>query len=326
MTRPKLVVHLGLHKTGTTSIQNYLSQNPYGLYRADAVYPTTGRHPLSSTQHALLAAAFVPSALIGIFALAGQPDRSLVARALHHEIELSGRSTTVLSSEEFSRFDAHVIQQFANEFREFDIEPVVFLRSFAESVEAYYGTLVMTTDITDPDVEQMLPTDLLAALRAWAAIAIGGRITVVDYHCSPTGNSISDFLTAAGIASPYLPDPTDQQRLNSSLPPAWVAMARDLRRSGVDGDNVQGLLYQLGDVRVVELQTVLPADVRKRLHEGYVTLHSALRHAPFVRWIGQAAEPPPLADAIEISNLAGAVFALGRAIAGGGAIGATDGT
>jgi hypothetical protein len=310
-------VHLGLHKTGTTAVQNYLTQNSYGLYRADAVYPTTGRHPLASTQHALLAAAFVPTALIGIFALAGSPDRDLLGRAVRQEIELSGRATAVLSSEEFSRLAPGDVEEFAREFRDYDIEPVIFLRNFAQSFEAYYGTLLLTTTVTDPEFERMLPTDLFAPLQAWAAVAAGGRVTVVDYHASATGNSVADFLTATGIASPYLPDPAVQERLNPSLPPAWVALVRELRRYGIDEDNIRGLLYQLGRVRVDESQTALPADARKRLQESYVALHTALRAAPFVRWIGDATEPRALSEATEISDLVAAVFALGRAIGNG---------
>lgn len=320
MTRPRLFVHLGLHKTGTTSIQQYLTENPYGLYRAGVLYPSTGRHPLASTQHAVLANAFyADDPLGGIFALAKTIDTDLLTRALIHEVELSGYGTAVVSSEELSRFDEAAVVRFANAFADFDLHPVVFVRNLADLLDAYYGTYILYSDLTHPPGLDLVRSDLLGPLQAWAGAAADGRITVVDYDASPSGDSVLDFLAACGIASPALPAPDRSRRLNPSVAPALVALTRALRLRGATADNLQGLVAQLGTVLFTERQTNVPRELAQTLQNRYETLFCALRSAPFVRWLGTSQVPRVRPDdAVLMADLPAAVFALGRAVGAGG--------
>lgn len=319
MAKRRLIVHLGLHKTGTTTIQQYLTANPYGLYCAGAVYPCTGRHPLASTQHALLASAYyIPMLTGGVFELKSQIDVELVTRALQHEIELAGMPTVILSSEEFSRFDAAAVRRFADAFSDFDVIPVAFLRNLVDAFEAYYGTFIRYTDLTTPpDPDGMMPTDLLDRFRAWAGVSVDGRITVIDYDASVSGNSVQDFCDALGLSGPSLPDPGTMPRLNPSVPPAWIALARDLRTTGIAEEHIAGLVDQLTVVPVHERQTVLSRLMREQLQERYEKTHRELREASYVRWIGASETPRPCAEAVEVDGLTGAVFALGRALGDG---------
>lgn len=317
MPKRRLIVHLGLHKTGTTTIQQYLATHTYGLFCVEALYPCTGRHPLASTQHALLASGFFsPDLPGGVFGLKGPVDVDLVTRALLHEIELAGLPTVILSSEEFSRFDAGVVRHFARTFSDFDIVPIAFLRNLVDAFEAYYGTFIRYTDSAlPPDPDSMMPTDLLDPFRAWAEVAADGRITVVDYDASVSGNSVQDFCDAVGLVGPWLPDSSTMPRLNPSLPPSWTALARELREIGIADHHIAGLVDQLGAVPIRERQTVLSAHMREQLQERYEKAHRELRAAEHVRWIGTSDTPRPCAEAIEVNGLAGAVLALGRALA-----------
>lgn len=319
MARPRLIVHVGLHKTGTTSIQQYLSDNPYGLYRAGVLYPSTGRHPLAATQHAVLANAFHDAdPLGGIFALAKPIDTALLSAALIHEVELSGYGTAVVSSEELSRLDEGAIGRFAAAFAGFDIHPVVFVRNFADLLDAYYGTLILYTEFTEPPLLDIVRTDLLGPIKAWASVAADGRICVVDYDASPSGDSVLDFLAASGIKSASLPVPDRFRRLNRSVAPALVALVRDLREQGAAEDHLEGLVGQLGHLAFPERQTNLPEGLVAQLQDRYERLFHELRRAPYVRWIGTADVPRVRGDAVLIANLPAAVFALGRALATGG--------
>ncbi|MGQ0631424.1 MAG: hypothetical protein ACT4P1_10295 [Sporichthyaceae bacterium] len=315
MPRPRLIVHLGLHKTGTTSIQQYLSDNPYGLYKAGVLYPSTGRHPVAATQHALLANGFHDHPLFGIFALAKPIDTDLVTRALIHEVELSGYGTVVVSAEEMARFDEAAIGRFTSAFSDFDIYPLVFVRNLADLLDAYYSTLIFYSGVTDPPGLNLVQTDLGGPLRTWAAAAADGRICVVDYDASPSGDSVVDFLLACEIDSLALPSPGHSARLNQSASPALVALVRDLRKAGASEEHLEGLRGQLGDVVFSERQTNLSKELADQLQERYERLFYQLRGAPFVRWIGTSALPRARReDAVQIHDLAGAVFALGRAI------------
>lgn len=317
MPKRRLIVHLGLHKTGTTTLQQYLATHTYGLFCVGALYPCTGRHPLASTQHALLASGFfAPDLPGGVFGLKAAVDVDLVTRALLHEIELAGLPTVILSSEEFSRFDAGVVREFARAFADFDIVPVVFLRNLVDAFEAYYGTFIRYTDSAlPPDPDRMMPVDLLDPFRAWADVAADGQITVLDYDASVSGDSVQDFCEALGLVGPSLPDSSTMPRLNPSLPPSWTALARELREIGIADKHIAGLVDQLGSVPVRERQTVLSARVREQLQERYEKIHRELRTAEHVRWIGTSEAPRPSVEAIEVIGLTGAVLALGRALA-----------
>jgi hypothetical protein len=51
MTRRKLFIHIGLHKTGTTSIQQCLTESSYQLHQAGMLYPVAGTRSQRPNTH-----------------------------------------------------------------------------------------------------------------------------------------------------------------------------------------------------------------------------------------------------------------------------------
>lgn len=317
VTRPRLIVHIGLHKTGTTTIQHYLDGHSFHLHQVGVHYPSTGRHPMASKQHGVLARAFDPdNPFQGMFALAGPIDRDLVTAALRHEVELGGQSTIIVSSEEMSRFDDKGVAAFHQAFDDFDIQPVAFVRNFPDLLSAYYGTLIEYTDHTQDPALDILDLDIVPRFEAWASISSDGKIQVVDVDASPSGDSVQDFLHAAALDAGKLPPPNRMPRLNRSSSPAMTTLIRKFRHQGISNEHLLGLAGQFRELEMQEPQTNLPAALFAELQATYTEVFHALRAAPFVSWHGTSGTAPARAEPpMQIADVAAAVFALGRAFA-----------
>lgn len=93
-----LLIHVGLHKTGTTSVQNQLHHNRECLLGEGILYPASG---LFGSQHAL-----IPGSIIPKHFFLDQIPRSLCTtdylEALSQEVERASPHLVILSSEVFS--------------------------------------------------------------------------------------------------------------------------------------------------------------------------------------------------------------------------------
>jgi hypothetical protein len=93
-----LLIHVGLHKTGTTSVQNQLYRHRECLLAEGILYPTSG---LFGSQHAL-----IPGSVIPKHFFLDRVQRSLCTndylKALSEEVAHTNPSLVILSSEVFS--------------------------------------------------------------------------------------------------------------------------------------------------------------------------------------------------------------------------------
>jgi len=313
--RPRLFVHLGLHKTGSTAIQYCFDAGNYHLHQRGVLYPSTGRHPLASRQHGLVAKAFDPDTpFIGAFALTGPIDRALIVPALRHEIELSGLETVVLSSEEMSRFGPESLAAFAEAFGDFDIHPVVFIRRFTSILEGYYATLLLYTETVYDLTADLVNTDLVGSLREWSRIAAGRQIRVVDVDSSRTGDSVQDFLAVLGLDTNLLSYLLPDSRMNRSPAPAVVAAVRELRQAGVAEERIRGFLSHVRSLPAAGRYSCIPPSLWRQLEHRYAEQHAQLRAAPWVAGLDdvpapEAVDPPP-----HLGSMADVVIALGRTL------------
>jgi hypothetical protein len=314
MTR--LFIHLGMHKTGTTSIQRYLDDARFYLHRVGVLYPASGRHPLAANQHGLVAKAFDPAnPFIGEFALTGPIQRDVIVTALRHEIELSGMPTVVLSSEEMSRYGPQSVADLKAAFAGYELYPVVFIRKFTSILDGYYATLLQWTSEYYELNEQYIITDLVHALRPWAAIAADGRIRVVDVDASPTGDSVTDFLSVVGIDKTIVQWCPPGPRRNASPSPIAVAATRELRFAGVNEGEIRSLLQGLRGLPTMQRYTCIPPTLWADLETRYASEHASLRAAPWV--VGLEDSGPPQLSEIptHLDSMAAVALAMGRGLA-----------
>lgn len=127
--RPRLVLHIGTHKTGTSAIQSALARSRLLLRAAGVLYPRTDREPWPQ----LPKHCSVWRASVSDDAAAAQAERQLVM----DEFRASGAHTLVLSEEGFSEPLPRIAAWFAGWQDEFDIHIICLLRRqdlFAESL------------------------------------------------------------------------------------------------------------------------------------------------------------------------------------------------
>ncbi|SMC44000.1 hypothetical protein [Primorskyibacter flagellatus] len=129
--KPKLLIHTGLPKTGTTTIQLHCSLNRQVLAQNGWLYPETGRQ--WNAHHTF-----------GNFfrtddkqlAWIRQADAAKVHRVLAREREKSGAENIVISSE--SLFHINDLKRLTQYFSDYDINMLVYLRRQDEWLESVY--------------------------------------------------------------------------------------------------------------------------------------------------------------------------------------------
>ena len=123
--RRVLILHVGPHKTGTSYIQQRLvADRDLLLARAKVVYPKSGQDVLYG--HHSLATMFRE----------GTP-RLDELRSLREE--LSAGDTGLLSSERFSRLDRAQFARFRDQFPEYEVRAVAYLRIRSEVLVSRWG-------------------------------------------------------------------------------------------------------------------------------------------------------------------------------------------
>lgn len=123
---PRVILHLGTYKTGTSSIQNDLQSNRAALLSRGVLYPQTGL-----TKNSELGYRHTP--LVHKFTSRGEAE---LPAALFREIRETGCETVILSSEawsaprSFSHLN-HCMARFRDEGIE-EVSAVLFLRNIAD--------------------------------------------------------------------------------------------------------------------------------------------------------------------------------------------------
>lgn len=150
MTRPHLLLHAGLHKTGTTAIQAFAAGNREFLKSCGAWYPTFEPvGPADNESHNRLAHSIARTGK------SGSLDDQDLHRLLEYWRAECGSARVVVSAEALSRHVDPVggadwksqrtayLERVADALAEFDIEVVVVLRRQAEFVYSAYLENIM---------------------------------------------------------------------------------------------------------------------------------------------------------------------------------------
>lgn len=314
--RPRLFVHIGTHKTGTTSIQNALDRNPHKLFELGYLYPTTGRHPVANVQHAILAWAFEPGQKgSGLYAVQGDINKDAVVGCLLNEIALVGHDKVIFSSEEFWTLSSEAVLAFSETFRDFDIEPILYYRPIPDYIESFFqaavgaGAVDPMSDTPFWEWPSLQAVDYVAAAKRWAAVAHDGKIWAVPYDGQ---DSVAVMCDIVGIDAEdlYLPP----NRVNQSLPPALSFLEREMLRYNIDKAHIKGLVKQLSALNFHERQSIMPRAIRDELARESEAQMMELRSASYVRIPAKIriSEPPPAP--VHINSLVDLIFAIGRAV------------
>ncbi len=228
--KPQLVIHIGTHKTATSTIQFALDANRADLRDKGILFAATNRMPFPDLpKHTSLGTAL----------RLGPKAFQVEFEAIMEEFTASGCSTLVLTEEGFSspnfeKFNFHFFKQFLPHF---NIRTVCFLRrqdSFIESLWNQFTKHHRQTDdiiafLNLPKNRQRL--DYVRFLDFWAGFS---EVKAVGYEIAVKKGIEQAFTEASGI-----PLPISQSPRNVS-PGVNCAIAMTiLNRLGVSYDTKQ---------------------------------------------------------------------------------------
>lgn len=209
--RPRLILHIGSHKTGSTALQGYLARNRAALRRAGVFYPRPEQAPgLLGSVHrdlrdAARAEAFagragpVPAALGSFDALL---DR-YIAR-----IRAQRAPVTILSCESWGTFHNIHAPRLTRLSDSFDVSVVCFIRRTDHYLESFYRQRIQSQERADVGKFNQfagwwLPTRAArwAQVLGWWADAFGAHaVTAVPFAPAEPGFSVQGrFWAAAGL-------------------------------------------------------------------------------------------------------------------------------
>jgi hypothetical protein len=234
----RLILHLGIAKTGTTTIQRFLRENPDILAAAGIVYPRLG---VDLTNHP----AFRRSAFTSYL----QKEANHVALALEiqrkrdtteavfdtplwstafRRIDESGARTAIVSYENFAmRVESYRFDALAPRLREYDVCGVVCLRAQEDWVTSLYGQVIRGRDrlavpLADFDVFRGLgrlgfSTRLDAVSRRLPL----DDLVVSDFSQAARSGLLADFMDRTGLPRDQLL-PADEPRPRNVSLPSWA--------------------------------------------------------------------------------------------------------
>jgi hypothetical protein len=211
----RLVLHLGLHKTATTYVQNVLSARRYDLLREGVLYPLAGSgllargvdRPMSSTRE---------GAQSGHALFTKRGDRQQTMAELLDELPDSA-STVLLSSEDFS-LGLMTPEEYLTRFSVFgSVEVVLVLRRQDVWVESFYKQVVdQYGNFETRSFEEYLAQegqrllDYHARFTPWREAVGPDRFHVYSFDDLPGGGEeiCRRLLEIAGVDGPLLDDVT----------------------------------------------------------------------------------------------------------------------
>ncbi len=226
--KTELILHLGMHKTGSTALQHALREQAEPLREQGVLFPETGL-PGEEFQPTR------PGGLPGHQKLLGALRRGddAIWSDLRREIQGAGCGQVILSCENFLLpFDEDrelLLGRLAKQLAMFDrVRPMAFIRRADAGVEALYREIVClghrggsrAIDEFLVDYGERL-TDLPGLFAPFEVMA-DGRVILLDYDAArQNGGVLSAFCRAAG-----LPDAVDEV-LGRSQNARYVTPDRD---------------------------------------------------------------------------------------------------
>ena len=209
MPRPRLLLHIGTHKTATSTLQLLMSQQRANLANQGFCYPRTDREPLPNrSKHAFFRRVVTK----------GGPSVETMHGLLVTEFAASGCHTLVLSDEGLAEFPPHrdldTLSIFA---RDFDIEVICYLRRQDYFVESLWNqrcktgkqTLPIAAYVELPDVIRYMT--YISILERWRAY---GKVTALGFETARESGIVESFAAVTGMA---LPEPEKIRNITPSM-------------------------------------------------------------------------------------------------------------
>jgi hypothetical protein len=228
----KLILHIGVHKTGSTAIQHWMSENWDLLAGKRLLYPFA--YMVNAGHHEL---AWALGKRSRKSSSAATPQE--IVHSILEEAETARAETIVLSSEAFERLKKPEIENLKALFRGLPAEIIVYLRRQDDALLSIYNQRVKssanrycgTLGELARNSKVLSRLDYRALTERWSEVfgADALRVKIYDQDRFPEGNVIPDFLANFGIVLEGQLT-TQHKDINRSIDPLSTEIIRRLNR------------------------------------------------------------------------------------------------
>lgn len=230
----RIVFHIGLAKTGTTSFQRFCHAHRGFLRRHGVLYPRRqcGRH----RNHSPLVASYIAHRPEDPSVAMRWAPRLEAVQTLTAEIDASDTESALISSEHFSiHFDRSEASQLARDFARFEPEVVIMLRDTHARFFSAYNTHVTAGGALD--IEDYARATLIAGTRymsmretilIWQTAFGADRIRLIDYDAEP--DVTAAILRHCGIDGPLPGTPRVRLSLGADVVEQLRGANAEIRR------------------------------------------------------------------------------------------------
>jgi hypothetical protein len=228
----RLILHIGMYKTGTTALQMHLTSIRDNLLKKSILYPLSGvpaRPNIRFGQHDVAVAAQQ--------ATYAPDEPSPVLERLSEEIASSSASTVIISSEMLcSLQEPGILRRYVDSDA---VQIYVALRPQDEFVNAMYYTTLMEEkhNLTPQEYGEGPVKSILnyhTIVSRWATAFPHANLSVRIYEKgrSPRSDSIGDFLKVTNLAE-QVPAPRERLIAHRTLPARVTTALRTLSKTGI---------------------------------------------------------------------------------------------
>lgn len=253
----RVILFIGHHKVGSTSLQDFLARNGVALAQAGILYPSVDFEGMA-LMLATAAGRFQPGEVLPInarephnalaFRMMAEIDKGKVPgfhkmlpatkqmiRAIQTQIEFLSPHTVILAAEVFANFapaDPALIARLAEIFPGAEITVIATLRRIDEYLASWHGQRLKFGHDVAPlragGMEEYFATihfDYQRMLGGWFDMLPDARFILRDYGAvMGAGGSIADFVAQTGLDLPQGLAP--EQKTNESLHRGIYEIAR----------------------------------------------------------------------------------------------------
>ncbi len=226
----RLFIHIGMERTGTTSLQNFCSDQHAFLRRISLFYPKNNL-AFSFNNHTPLVASYMPPNAADHFVRGPCSSRPDVLRSLMRDIDRASETSILLSAEHLSsRFMKPQILELASDFADFDCRVVVFVREPSARFFSAYATQVASggrLTLQEFADQVLAPGNLYIRTAETIALweEVFGRTKIEVLVHAPRRSTIEAFFTTLFPNSAELP-PSAAYASNRSLGPSATEALR----------------------------------------------------------------------------------------------------
>ncbi len=233
--KPRLIIHIGSTKTGSTFIQHFLEKNRAALLRGGLYVPEVGLFWQQTRPHKQAGHAdFVAEAVQGKSKLKEHVDAAIALT--------ENRIHTVILSSEAYFLNSNAIE-LARHFSDYDVEIVTYLRRQDDWSNSQYAEFVAGGAVgrVDTPIEEWLKTDqtrnrlnYYGQMKLWETVVDKSKIHIGVYDRARLKDDdiISDFLELAQLQDyTDLPRPEAEQENRFPFGTAHVNLIRRLNKN-----------------------------------------------------------------------------------------------